>query len=134
MHAAVHAVRPSATGRAGKTVARAALGLAVVLAAFAALPAGADARGRDDHEQARQALAAGEVLPLRQVLDRLQATHPGQVLGVELEREDVRWIYEVRLLQADGRLLRIELDARTADVLSAEDRSARRGRDRDSRR
>lgn len=101
---------------------------------LAAAPVCAEARGRDDHEQARQALRAGEVLSLQQVLDRLQTTHPGQVLGVELEREDSRWIYEVRLLQADGRLLRLELDARTADVLSAEDRGARRGRDRDARR
>ena len=45
-----------------------------------------------------------------------------QVLELELEREDGRWIYEVKLLQADGQLLKLDLDARTAEVLSVKRR------------
>lgn len=71
-----------------------------------------------DHERARAAVQAGEVLPLAAVLERLQQSHPGQVLELELDREDGRWIYEIRLLQADGQLLRLDVDARTAQVLS----------------
>ena len=72
---------------------------------------------KDDHERARAAVQAGEILPLTVLLERLQRTYPGQVLELELEREDGRWIYEVRLLQPNGQLLRLELDARTAQVL-----------------
>ena len=54
------------------------------------------------------------MLPLPTLLERLQRTHPGQVLELELERDDGRWIYEVKLLQADGQLLKLELDAGTA--------------------
>ncbi len=79
----------------------------------------ARADGRDDHEQARAAMLAGEVLPLPALLERLQRSHPGQVLELELERDDGRWVYEVRLLQPDGRLLRLDVDARTAEVLRA---------------
>lgn len=71
-----------------------------------------------DHERARAAVQAGEVLPLPTVLERLQRSHPGQVLELELDQEDGRWIYEIKLLQADGQLLRLELDARTAQVLA----------------
>lgn len=70
-----------------------------------------------DHEQARRALQAGEVMPLASVLERLARSHPGQILEVEMERERGRWIYEIRQLQADGRLVKLEVDARSAEVL-----------------
>jgi hypothetical protein len=97
----------------------------VALAALlTVLPAGAsDAR---DHERARAAVQAGEVLPLPVLLERLQRTHPGQVLELELEREHGRWIYEVKLLQPGGQLLKLELDAGTGQVLEARRRKAER--------
>ncbi len=74
-----------------------------------------------DHERARQAVQAGQVMPLPAVLEKLAATHPGQVLEVELERERKNgnevWVYEIKLLQPDGQLLKLELDAKTAEVL-----------------
>jgi uncharacterized membrane protein YkoI len=75
---------------------------------------GSDSR---DHERARAAVEAGQVLPLPTLLERLRRTHPGQVLELELERDDGRWIYEVRLLQANGQLLKLDVDAATAEVL-----------------
>lgn len=97
--------------------------LAVMLAAVLAAPA-ARADDRRDHERARAAVQAGEVLPLPELLHRLQRTHPGQVLELELEREDGRWIYEVRLLQPGGQLVKLEVDAATAQVLQARPRRA----------
>ena len=88
----------------------------LVLAVVLAWPA-AWAGDKDDHERARAAVQAGEVLPLATVLERLKRSHPGQVLELELERDDGRWIYEVKLLQADGLLLKLDVDARTAQVL-----------------
>jgi len=75
------------------------------------------ASDRDEVDRVRAAVQAGELLPLTQVLERLQRSHPGQVLEVELERADGRWVYEVKLLQAGGRLLKLELDGRSAAVL-----------------
>lgn len=103
--------------------------MAGLLLAGLALPA-AWAGGRDDHERARAAVQAGEVLPLPALLERLQRSHPGRVLELELEREDGRWVYEVKLLQADGQLLKLELDARTADVLKIKRKSRRADEDR----
>jgi len=82
---------------------------------LALAPAWAD--DKDDHEQARKAVQAGQILPLPALLEKLQGTHPGQVLELELEREDGRWIYEIKLLQSDGQLLKLEVDADTAQVL-----------------
>lgn len=84
-------------------------------ALWAALPLAHANEG--DHERARGAVQAGEVLPLSVLLERLQQTHPGQVLELELERDDGRWIYAVKLLQPGGQVVKLELDARTAVVL-----------------
>ena len=88
---------------------------------------------RPDHDQARAAVQAGEVLPLRTLLDRLEKSHPGQVLEVELERDDGRWVYELKLLQAGGRLVKLKVDARSGDLLSARARDGG-DRQRDGRR
>jgi uncharacterized membrane protein YkoI len=75
------------------------------------------AGGGDDHERATRAVRSGQILPLQMVLDSLLRDHPGTVLEVELERDDGRWIYEVKLLRSDGQLDKFKLDAKTAAVL-----------------
>lgn len=91
------------------------------------LPAAwADGRDEHDHERARRAVQSGEVLPLQVVLDRLGPAHAGQVLDVELEHEDGAWVYELRILKADGQLIKIEVDAKTAAVLRLKSRQRHR--------
>jgi len=73
----------------------------------------------DDHERARAAMRAGEIMPLHALLERVAQRQPGQVVEVELEREDGMWVYEIKLLRPDGILLKLELDARDATVLGS---------------
>jgi hypothetical protein len=91
----------------------------VVALALAGVGTGAGAGERPDQDRARAAVRAGEALPLPALLERVQRSHPGQVLRVELEQDDGRWIYELRVLQPDGRLLKLEVDARSGEVLEA---------------
>ncbi len=109
----------------GLTVALLAAG--VLLGGMAPPPAGAS--DRRDHERARAAVEAGQALPLPVLLERLRRTHPGEVLELELEREDGRWVYEVKLLQANGQLLKLDVDAASAQVLQVK----RKGGARDER-
>jgi hypothetical protein len=82
-------------------------------------PMGAWASGRQDHEQAREALARGQVMPLKSVLDQLARQRPGgHILEVELERSDGRWIYEIKQMDASGRLVKLKLDAQTGLLLT----------------
>jgi uncharacterized membrane protein YkoI len=80
-----------------------------------------------DQDRARAAVQAGQAMPLKNVLEQLAKDHPGQVLEVELEHEHGRWVYEIKLLQAGGRLVKLELDAATGEVLR---RKLREGRPR----
>lgn len=46
---------------------------------------------------------------------------PGEVLKVELEREDGRFVYEVKVLAQDGYVREVELDARDGSLIEIED-------------
>ncbi len=70
------------------------------------------------HDQARRALESGEILPLRTILERIERDYPGQVLEVELERKDSRWLYEIKVLQAAGMVVKLKVNAQDGNVLS----------------
>lgn len=73
-----------------------------------------------DHDQARAALEAGEIRPLTEILAKASAEVPGDVVEVELEREHGRWIYELKIISPDGRLLEVEMDASDASLVEVE--------------
>ncbi|MGV3695276.1 MAG: PepSY domain-containing protein [Paracoccus marcusii] len=74
-----------------------------------------------DYETARQAVDRGDMLPLEKILARIEARHPGRIVEVELEDEDGLWLYEIEVLTPEGRLIEIELDARTGAILGYEE-------------
>ena len=88
-----------------------------VAAATAGTAAQAAERGHGDHDLARQALERGQVLPLRTVLEKVEREYQGQVLKVEFELDDGRFLYEIRLLQQDGRMAKLKIDAVDGRVL-----------------
>ncbi|HOL38630.1 MAG TPA: PepSY domain-containing protein [Rubrivivax sp.] len=112
------------TRRRARWPAAPACGLAALLAFGAA---GAGAGGDNEQDRVRDAVRSGEVMSFDVLRQRLLKSHPGEVLELELERdrEQGRWIYEIKLLQPDGRIVKLELDARSGDVLRE-----RRGRTR----
>lgn len=81
-----------------------------------------------DHEAARRALERRDVLPLRTILDRVAAEFPGDILEVELEPHRGTWVYELTVLAAGGRLLRVVVDAATGQVTAARGPGLERGR------
>lgn len=98
------------------------VGAGVVLAGAMVVPARA---GEDDHELARQALQQGKVLPLRTVLDQVERSQNGQVIKIEFEHDDGRFIYELRVLHPGGEVSKLKVDAVDGRVLSIR----RKGRD-----
>ena len=93
----------------------------LALAAAALLPAGAaEAPPKVDHERARTARARGEVLPLARILSRVERDFGGRVIEVELERDDGERRYELELLLPDGRVIELEFDARTGELVKLE--------------
>ena len=89
------------------------------------------AMGGEDHEQARQAVQRGQVMPLHDILAEVEHGYRGQVLNIEFERETghegvhesgrapagERFVYKIRLLQMDGRIVKLKVDAANGQVL-----------------
>jgi len=70
-----------------------------------------------DEDQARHALEMGEIVPLDRVIAGLSDTVPGEVSAVELERENGTWIYELKVISPDGRMLDVRIDAKTGKLI-----------------
>lgn len=75
----------------------------------------------DDQDHARAAVARGEILDLSRILRIVAARYPGQVVEVEFGEDDGIHIYEIELLTSQGRLIELEVDAKTGRILDVED-------------
>jgi hypothetical protein len=97
--------------------------LALPLSLALLVGSGAVHADEEDHERARKALEAGEVLPLKAILERVERAYPGQVMDVELERDHQgsaeRWIYKIKVLGSGGTLVRLKVNARDGTVLGS---------------
>lgn len=98
-------------------------GYVVVGAAVASLgvvPCRAD--DEHDHDRARRAVEAGEVLPLDKIMEGIERDYPGQIMEVELEQKRDRWVYEIKVLQTGGILVKLKIDGRTGNVIGPRER------------
>jgi len=77
------------------------------------------AQAGDDHERARRALQAGQVLPLKTILDKANAQFPGDLIEAELEEERGRMVYELKLISPEGNVVKLHYDARDGSLISA---------------
>lgn len=77
--------------------------------------------GRHDHDRARRALEEGRARPLADILTKVRPRLGGDVIGVELESENGRYVYELKVITPAGQLREIEVDALTAEILKDEE-------------
>lgn len=85
-----------------------------------AVPAvGGDDRDHD-HDRARRALQAGDILPLATLLERTGIEAAGRLIEVELEQKHGRPLYELKVLTPEGRVMKHVVDARSGEVVKTE--------------
>lgn len=73
-----------------------------------------------DHEQARELRLNGKILPLAEILQKAEAHNLYQILELELEKKNGRWLYEVEGLSGDKHVVELYFDAETGELLSTE--------------
>lgn len=100
----------------GTTLLAAMLG-ASLLAATGVGSASDSKDGKEKHETVRALLEAGEIRSLEQVLQRVREEGRGHVLEAELERENDRYVYEVEVLDDQGKVRKYEYDARSGEAI-----------------
>lgn len=70
-----------------------------------------------DDRVAREAVKKHEVLPLEAVTALVAKTSTGRVLDVQLVRYEGIYVYEVTVLEADGRLRKLYFNARSGALM-----------------
>ena len=70
-----------------------------------------------EHDTVRAIKQRGDILSLERILQDARAPHAGRVLESELKQQDGRYIYEVELVDDQGRVWEMKFDARTGEVL-----------------
>jgi uncharacterized membrane protein YkoI len=74
----------------------------------------------DDHLEARRLVEEGTIRPLEEILEGVENKQPGRILEVELEKEHGRYIYEIELLDDQGKVWEMEIDAENGEILKTE--------------
>lgn len=88
--------------------------LGIALAAHLwADPAAADPH---DLDAVRLAVGRGEIRPLADILAGVRDRLPGDVVGVEVEKKNGSWVYELRTVDGKGRLFDVYVDARDGRI------------------
>ncbi|GAB2713952.1 hypothetical protein [Halomonas garicola] len=88
------------------------LGLVLLLVGSAA--------GNQHWESLHDEVRRGEVVPLDSILDWLEAHYIGEVLEVEVEREEGEIEYEIKLLGPQGQVVEFEFDGHNGQLMSIE--------------
>ncbi|MFC1681083.1 PepSY domain-containing protein [Pseudomonadota bacterium] len=94
--------------------------LFLVLAVGTISPSLADADRELDADTVRKWVEAGKVLPLEELLERHRQRIPGRLLDLEVEREHGRIVYELEVVDEQGQVQEIYLDAQTGEWLGQE--------------
>lgn len=93
----------------------------VVLAVFSIAPPGGAQADFDDealeHEEARRALEQGLIRPLEEIVAEARKHVQGDLIEVELERENERYIYELEFIQPSGQIVELQLDAKSMAII-----------------
>jgi uncharacterized membrane protein YkoI len=78
----------------------------------------ADAHDQDEarRDEVRRAVESGEIHSLADILNTLRGKLPGEVAGVEIEHWGDRWRYEFRVVDGQGRLFEVHVDARSGEI------------------
>ena len=74
----------------------------------------------NDHIEARRLQETGAILPLEKIISRVQPLYPGRIIEVELEKNDGRIVYEIEIINNEGIVVEVTVDAVTGEVLSVE--------------
>ncbi|MEJ2454492.1 MAG: PepSY domain-containing protein [Candidatus Thiodiazotropha sp.] len=74
----------------------------------------------DGYLEARRLVREGKILPLEQILDGLSQFKSGQILEVEFDDHRQGMRYEIEILDSQGTVWELKVDAVTGEILEQE--------------
>lgn len=71
-----------------------------------------------EHDDAREALRRGAILPYSQIKKIVESQVGGKVVGQKLRRTNQGWQYDLRVRPENGRVIVLVVDAQTGRIVS----------------
>jgi uncharacterized membrane protein YkoI len=73
---------------------------------------------QSDQQRARDAMQAGRIRPLQEILMQISPRIPGRILNAWLEEgRGGLWIYRLKMLDVRGNIIGVVVDARNGQIL-----------------
>lgn len=75
----------------------------------------------DDHEKAIRAVNEGEILPLDEILVKVNQTYAGRIISINLKDNEkglFGWVYDIMLIEPGNKVKQLRVDAGTSTILS----------------
>lgn len=71
-------------------------------------------------DQVHRLKEAGDIMSLETLLQRVRRDYPGRVIEIEIEKDNGRYVYELEIVDNEGIVWEIELNARTSELIKRE--------------
>ncbi|OAN13163.1 hypothetical protein A3K86_16010 [Photobacterium jeanii] len=71
----------------------------------------------EDHDDVIEAVEKGLIQPFSALQNTVADQLHGRIIKVELEEDDDIWIYELKLLDPQNNIVKVEYDARTLSII-----------------
>ena len=74
-----------------------------------------------DHEKAIKAVNEGEILPLDQILKKIETEYTGRIISINLKDNEkglFGWVYDIMIIGVDNNVKQLRVDAGTSTILS----------------
>ena len=79
-----------------------------------------DHRKNHDDYEAREVVERGDAVAYSELAAAVSDQFLGRIIRVELDRDWGKWYYKLRLLEADGRIIKIKMNAKNLNVIRVE--------------
>lgn len=93
---------------------------ALLLPAVVRSDSGEDEDHDHDHEQARQLRHEGKIVSLESIVKQAQSIKAGNILEIELKNADKSYLYEVEILDPDGKVWELLFDGATGKLIQTQ--------------
>lgn len=70
-----------------------------------------------DIDEVMRLKESGAIMSLEDLLEQVRHEYPGRIIEIELEKENGKYVYEIDLVDENGIVWELELDAETGDLL-----------------
>jgi uncharacterized membrane protein YkoI len=70
-----------------------------------------------DADEARELKQSGQIMSLETLIAKVRQDYPGQIIKIELDDRDDRYVYEIEIVDDAGIVIDLRIDAATGEVL-----------------